>query len=73
MNYVLCIPAHAESEEWSIRAKGNVWIHSEPNYNVESRVGISYEGDKMKMIGETQEMYEVESAYVSKLYTEKVK
>ncbi|SEA17970.1 LD-carboxypeptidase LdcB, LAS superfamily [Thalassobacillus cyri] len=71
----ITIPGSSESDSQTsyVESKGNVWIHATPDFNASSRVGVFYEGEKEKLLGETNNMYQISSGYVSKHYADIIK
>ncbi|RBW69384.1 D-alanyl-D-alanine carboxypeptidase family protein [Bacillus taeanensis] len=59
------------SQEELGTASGNVWIHLTPDFKSSSRIGLLYEGEEVKIIGEANNMYKIKDGYVSKYYITK--
>ncbi|MFG6115248.1 D-alanyl-D-alanine carboxypeptidase family protein [Halobacillus sp. MO56] len=67
----ITIPGESSDNQTSyVEADGNVWIHATPDFNASSRLGVFYEGEKEKLLGETPNMYQISSGYVSKHYAD---
>ncbi|MGM0847204.1 MAG: D-alanyl-D-alanine carboxypeptidase family protein [Bacillota bacterium] len=67
----ITIPVEGSSDASSeLVSTGNVWIHSEPNYETSTRIGVFYKGETARLLGETNGMYEIEDGYISKGYAE---
>ena len=67
----IMIPGHGDNQVSStLVSTGNVWIHSEPNYETSTRIGVFYKGETAELLGETNGMYQIEEGYISKSYAE---
>lgn len=68
----LTIPTSSGNQngEQYVVATGNVWIHSSPDFTVGSRNGVLYNGERVELLGETTNMYQIPDGYVSKNYAE---
>ncbi|QHJ72286.1 D-alanyl-D-alanine carboxypeptidase family protein [Planococcus halotolerans] len=68
----LTIPTSSDNQngEQYVVATGNVWIHSTPDFTVDSRNGVLYNGERVELLGETTNMYQIPDGYVSKNYAE---
>ncbi|WP_421383867.1 D-alanyl-D-alanine carboxypeptidase family protein [Bacillus salacetis] len=66
----ITIPGSGDSSNSTVVSTGNVWIHSEPNFEASSRAGIFYQGETAQLVGESNGMYQIEEGYVSKNYAD---
>lgn len=67
----IMIPGQGDNQISStVVSTGNVWIHSEPNYETSTRTGVFYKGETAQLLGETNGMYQIEEGYISKSYAE---
>ncbi|WP_456272122.1 D-alanyl-D-alanine carboxypeptidase family protein [Bacillus sp. AK031] len=67
----ITIPVEGDNNQSStLISTGNVWIHSEPNYEASTRAGVFYKGETAQLLGETNGMYEIQDGYVSKNYAD---